>query len=160
MKKSNKLKVYVLMVSQVFPCKHPRAGEETNFLSLILFQSKKHTIRLNFALWEKRIAEINAGRAVLHIRYWTGKPYKSKQQTYVELTQGQVGLQKLTFDRFLVFIDDIGSDVQLKTLAKNDGLSKEDFVNWFKPFKLDHDYAIIHFTKFRYNNSSTKTKTK
>lgn len=37
-----------------------------------------------------------------------------------------------------------------ETLAKNDGLSLEDFKAWFKGADLSEPMAIIHFTPFRY----------
>ena len=35
-------------------------------------------------------------------------------------------------------------------LAKNDGLSLDDFKAWFKSYDLSQPMAIIHFTSFRY----------
>lgn len=35
-------------------------------------------------------------------------------------------------------------------IAKNDGLSPEDFLYWFKTSEIDEPLGIIHFTKFRY----------
>ena len=39
-------------------------------------------------------------------------------------------------------------------LAKNDGLSLEDFTAWFKGYDLSETMAIIHFTPFRYDNTT------
>ncbi len=36
------------------------------------------------------------------------------------------------------------------TLARNDGLSLEDWEAWFKDYDLSKPMAIIHFTPFRY----------
>lgn len=41
-------------------------------------------------------------------------------------------------------------DMALTALAKNDGLSLEDFKAWFKNYDLSEPLAIIQFTKFRY----------
>ena len=42
------------------------------------FLVKLHTIRANYPLWEKRIKDIQEGHAVLSVRQWSGKPYRSK----------------------------------------------------------------------------------
>jgi len=43
----------------------------------------------------------------------------------------------------------------IRTLAKNDGLSLQDFKDWFKGYDFSKPMAIIHFTRFRYNKKST-----
>lgn len=103
------MKTYVLTVSRHFPAKHPRRGESTFFPARIQNglgdshyiqspTSKIHTIRANYDLWKKRIDEVNAGEAVLSLRYWTGKPYNSKQQEFARLDKNSgIGVQKLTF---------------------------------------------------------------
>jgi hypothetical protein len=42
------------------------------------------------------------------------------------------------------------SYLQVPIIAKNDGLTKEDFTAWFKPYNLSEPMAILHFTNFRY----------
>lgn len=74
-----KKKTYVLMLSEFFPKTHNKAGMPTEFKEKVLNKKKIHTIRANFPLWEKRIKEVQEGRAVLSIRQWTGEPYRSKQ---------------------------------------------------------------------------------
>ena len=175
------MKTYVITLSRHFLANHKRAGEETHFKEkFLLGQScpdcatqqdlsginisdcnscvracsfpKLHTIRANYPLWEKRIKEVQAGRAVLSIRQWTGKPYRSKQIEITRLTaKDGVGVQMLEFtDSRLRFpyIDDNWEN--MTTLAKNDGLSLEDWVEWFRGYDLSKPLAIIHFTKFRY----------
>jgi hypothetical protein len=108
--KKNKLKTYVLIVSRNFPTTHPRKGEPTYFPENILkglnmntdesIDPKGHTIRGNYDLWKKRIDEVAAGKAVLSIRYWTGKPYNSKQETIIDLTEDHgVGVQKIAISK-------------------------------------------------------------
>ncbi len=177
------MKTYVLILSKTFPADHPRNGLETNFkvelgkalckkdcyycenvwkCNLIPYR-KLHTIRQNYDLWEKRISEIQAGRAVLSIRQWIGTPYRSKTIEIARLTaEDGVGIEKLTFNvirkegnviNFLRF-DVNGRDVDADLLSMNDGLSLK---NWYYWFKLNEDIpyrepmAIIHFTKYRYN---------
>ena len=118
---------------------------------------KLHTIRANYPLWEKRIKEIQEGHAVLSIRQWSGNPYRSKQVEIARLTaKDGVGIQKLSFDKdkdgvsSFKFFDIDGRCFDRKTLANNDGLSLEDWEEWFRGYDLSKPLAIIHFTKFRY----------
>jgi hypothetical protein len=146
------MKTFVLTVSKKFPKTHIKSGENTGFVNQIskLFTSentKIHTIRANFDLWEKRIKEINEGKAVLSIRYWSDKPYNSKQVEICVLER--VGIQKLDNPANFVFAPIEGKMVNWDEVAKNDGLSFYDFCEWFK-VRNDKPMAIIHFTDFRY----------
>ena len=146
------------MISVVFPKTHPKAGQPTSFISKIFNQQKKHTIRNNYELWKKRIDEVNEGKAVLDLRFWEGKPYASKQQTFKTLKQSEVGIQKLSFFDSNIdcpyAYDPNGESNHpiygIADLAINDGLLLPDFKAWFKGSKLSKPMAIIHFTKFRY----------
>lgn len=116
-----------------------------------------HTIRTNFALWKKRIDEVAKGEAILSIRQWSGKPYRSKQVLLANLTaENGVGIQKLTFqpDRDGAFnfkyFDIDGHYADIKDIARHDGLSFEEWREWFKDCDLSQPLAVIHFTKFRY----------
>lgn len=142
-------KTYVLTVSQVFPATHPRKGEPTNFIDQIREGIKIHTIRNNVELWTKRAVEINAGRAVLSVRVWSGKPYRSSQVEVFDFTS--IGIQIIELTMLGFFIDTIESDVSTRVLAAFDGLSFKDFVEWFKDaWKPNEPKVIIHFTDFRY----------
>lgn len=153
------MKTYVITLSKYFLAMHKRAGEETNFKEKFLNGEKIHTIRANYPLWEKRIKEVQEGRAVLSIRQWTGKPYRSKQVEIATLTaEDEIGVQAArivagiylkiifgeNFEHYFV------SEEERTLLAKNDGLSLEDWKEWFKGYDLSEPMAIIHFTKFRY----------
>ena len=157
------MKTYVITLSRHFLANHKRAGEETHFKEKFLLgqgltdydtpsMAKIHTIRANYPLWEKRIKEVQEGRALLSIRQWTGKPYRSKQVEIARLTNKEVGgVQKLEFtDNRLRFpyVDDNWEN--MTTLAENDGLSLEDWEEWFRDYDLSKPLAIIHFTKFWY----------
>lgn len=147
-----KVATYVLMISRQFPATHPKKGQSTFFLSKIAAKEKIHTIRSNYELWKNRIDKVNEGRAVIELRFWDGKPYASKQQTFKTLKQGEVGIQKLDLTLLGWFVDDIESDISHAILANNDGLNQHDFLHWFKG-RLNYNMdplAIIHFTKFRY----------
>lgn len=151
-----KMATYVLMVSTVFPATHKKKGLPTYFVLKISSELKIHTIRSNYELWKKRIDRVNEGKAVLELRFWTGKPYASKQQTFYALKQGEVGIQKIQrktselIDNRHYVIDGTSKPyITTNTLAKNDGLGTFDFMDWFKGFG-NEPKAIIHFTKFRY----------
>lgn len=168
------MKTYVLTVSRVFPKTHARSGEPTNFREKILkgcnqlvdvpgdiyidLDPKIHTIRANYHLWKKRIDEVNAGEAILSVRYWSGKPYNSKQLRIAEFDKDSgIGVQKLCFyddgDGHYSFENPYTADsfdVDISEVAENDGLSFEDFKEWFRKYDLSKPMAIIHFTKFRY----------
>ena len=169
------MKTYVITLSQRFPARHPRSGELTYFDKKVLnavweahrcttqFPSvgnKLHTIRANYPLWEKRFRQIEAGKAILSVREWTGKPYCSKQRVICNLTAADgIGLQKMIASRilsadkketlaFLPHVD--GKATSELSLALNDGLTESDWLAWFKSYDLTKPLAIIHFTNFRY----------
>lgn len=145
------MKTYVITLSEKFPTTHTRKGQETDFRRLFLNGNKIHTIRANFPLWEKRIAQIQKGEAVLSVRQWTGKPYQSKQVEIARLTaEDGVGIQELKLTDLSRPTTINGQRIELPLLAKNDGLSFNDWFNWFIGYDLSKPLAIIHFTKFRY----------
>lgn len=144
------LTTYVLMVSQIFPKTHNKAGQSTGFPLAIKHYDKIHTIRGNYDLWAKRFEKINAGKAILSVRIWEDMPYKSKQLEIFRYDHTRkIGLQKLDNPSNFVFAPIEGKKVNWEEIAKNDGLSFEDFCEWFKVRK-DSPMAIIHFTDFRY----------
>jgi len=128
---------------------------------------KLHTCRANYPLWEKRIKEVQAGCAVIELFYWEDKPYRSKQVVFATLDNNSgCGVQELSplsnFMKIAKWKDAIiysekgdseehfYSEIPVSTLAKNDGLSLEDFKAWFKNYDLSEPMAIIQFTKFIY----------
>lgn len=166
------MKTYVITVSRTFPATHERKGEETHFVYKIekglgiksvgnKAKMKIHTIRVNYDLWHKRFDKIEAGEACLSLRYWSGEPYRSKQIEFARLTKEDgIGLQKLNVveyadefgDERAAYVIDNRANIMLlsETIANNDGLSLEDFKEWFKGYDLSKPMAIIHFTDFRY----------
>lgn len=141
---------YVLTVSKRFPTTHKKAGQSTGFPIAIMHEKKIHTIRCNYDLWAKRFEKINAGKAVLSVRTWAGDPYKSKQQEIFKFDKTHnIGVEKLEDPANAVIAWVNGTKQDWETLAKNDGLSFEDFCEWFK-VKQTKPMAIIHFTSFRY----------
>lgn len=177
------MNTYVITLSQRFPATHPRKGEPTYFKdkthNALLWekgmnigysqtpsyavpgdiQLKLHTIRANYPFWAKRFEKINAGEAVLSVRRWSGKPYRSKQIEIARLTKEDgIGLQKLEFLKYdPLFTGGIWlsghtfkEEYILPKLANNDGLPLQDWEAWFKDYDKTKPLAIIHFTSFRY----------
>ena len=145
------MKTYVLMLSKEFPATHPLKGEPTGFREAFR-KNKLHTIRANYQLWKKRIAEVQRGEAVLSVRQWSGRPYISKQETIATLTADDgVGIQKLTFFSGRIIYPTVGKyQPSVKEIAHHDGLWPTEWVFWFKNYDLSKPLAIIHFTNFRY----------
>lgn len=146
------MKTYVITLSKTFLKGHKREGEPTDFAEKLRKQ-KIHTIRGNYLLWSERIGEVMSGAACLSIRQWSGKPYRSKQIELAVLTnKDDVGIQFLNIhpeSDFTCIIDDVGK-MSSERIANNDGLSLEDWKEWFRRDDLKRTKAIIHFTKFRY----------
>lgn len=154
MKPTEKKKVIITLCKD-FPATHSRAGEPTGFKDNFFRGEKIHTVRYNnqdktghHFLWDKRYQDIKAGKKYLSVRQWQGRPYNSEQEELAKLDK--IGLQYI---RILpgekepqVFVNN--KPVPVEEVAKNDGLSVEDFMEWFgsKPFTG----VIIHFTDFRY----------
>lgn len=185
------MKTYVITLSQTFPATHPKKGEPTYFKEKIYNAGvlmsgpvdyqlpanskdpnviKLHTIRGNYERWKRIFKQIDQGEAFLSVRVWSGKPYASKQIEIARLTKDDgIGLQALEFLEFDPAFKD-GIWIAGKTynqshkliLAKNDGLSFDDWNAWFfgkkkngKPLHdLTQTMAIIHFTSFRYGTAN------
>lgn len=170
------MKTYYLTLSQTFPATHPRHGQPTYFKEKIanaiyhmrhqeVFEpgepsdgdEKYHTIRGNYDRWYKIFEQIYAGEACLSLRVWSGKPYRSKMIEIARLTKDDgIGIQKL---EFVPCCGIIGATVVIEgedkfmskiTLAANDGMTHDDWLDWFKSYDLSKPLAIIHFTNFRY----------
>lgn len=142
---------YVLTVSEFFPKTHNKSGQPTGFPLAIKYYDKIHTIRGNYDLWAKRFQKIDEGKAILSVRVWEGKPYASKQLEIFKYDYTHnIGIEKLEDPTNFVFAPIEGKQINWGLVAKNDGLSFEDFCEWFK-VRTNKPMAIIHFTGFRYN---------
>jgi len=162
------MKIFVLILSQTFPVKHKRAGFQTLFKEKLnnainyershreyigfTPRTKKHTLRANDDLWVKRFELIERGEACLSIRIWSGKPYASKQIELCRLTKEDgIGLQKLQFFRGSLCYPTIdGKPCDCTEVAANDGLSLDDWLDWFRSYDISKPLAVIHLTPFRY----------
>lgn len=148
-------KKVILTLCKSFPVTHSKAGEATDFEKKLKDKSKIHTIRYNAKnVWNERYKDIVSGKKYLSIREWTGRPYNSEQR---ELSRfDKIGLQHVTMtygsdDTYpQIWIDD--KLVPIQEVAKNDGLSVEDFVEWFFGNNKGNTFegVVIHFTDFRY----------
>lgn len=179
MSKEKKMKTYVITLSRVFPVKHPFAGKPTFFktkleiANVIPFdeanrqsvpdgqpQMKLHTIRANYPLRSKRFDEIERGEACISLRQWTGKPYASKQIEIGRLTKDDgIGIQKM---EFLAFQEGYSKDAGIwiaghvipmherEQIARNDGLTLQDWDDWFADYDKTEPLAIIWFNHHRY----------
>lgn len=147
------MKIYYLTLSQQFPSYMPNAGEPTEFKDAFAKHQKIHTIRANYEFWRKRFEKIAAGEACLSIREWVGKPY-GKGSTQRELCrlsrEDGIGIERLMFDKSLLLPHVNYKPVGIGNLANNDGLSLDDWKEWFKHYDLKKPLAVIHFTNFRY----------
>lgn len=166
------MKTYVITLSKAFMRGHQKDGMPTGFEEKIKSGQKIHTIRGNVPFWEKRIREIQEGSAILSIRQWTGKPYRSKQREIARLTsEDGIGIERIILSRsewaensephFCYWATIEGNEVDIETIARHDGFpDTSDFLMWFDPEinrqNPDEDgwkhleAAILHFTKFRY----------
>ena len=146
-------KKVIVTLCKKFPATHQKAGVPTEFESKLKSGTKIHTIRHNAkGVWDERYKGIASGRKYLSVREWTGRPYNSEQREFARFEE--IGLQHITMTYGSsdavpqIWIDD--KKVPIEVVAKNDGLSVEDFISWF--FAKDNVFegVVIHFTGFRY----------
>lgn len=150
----------IITLSRLFPKTHSRRGEPTCFSELLHLGVKKHTIRKNYDLWKVNAEKMESGNYMLSIRQWSGRPYKSPQ---VEIAQrhNPIGVQPVELyyhadnDTITAKIDGCEwMDADCYELAHNDGLSIQEFKEWFFGENPKEDKVfkgvIIHFTDFRY----------
>lgn len=148
----------VVLLSKVFFEGHPKAGQSTNFAQSVKDGNKQHTVRSNYAYWERKIAALKKQGGTLCIRQWSGKPYRSQQETVLEVPASVVGIQKVAIvqtgvNKLSVQVD--GREVPISEIAKNDGLNSVEFSEFLAPILKTSEgnettFAVIHFTDFRY----------
>lgn len=147
-----------ITLSRVFPQTHSRRGEPTGFSDKLASGAKKHTIRRNYDLWRLNAEKMQRGGYTLSIRQWIDKPYRSKQRE-IHTQNEPIRVQKVVMhydsknDSINVSVEH--NLVDAEYIAKNDGLSLEDFKDWFfgsVRHKEDADFkgVVIHFRPFSY----------
>ena len=134
-----------------------RAGEATDFKTKVLNGQKRHTCRCNYEYWKKKITALQEKSGTLCLRQWADKPYRSPQESILEVPANMCIVQPLILRRNgLNFTAEVeGHPVRLEDLARNDGLTPSEFAAWFIPVfdKAQENaltFAIIQFTTFRY----------
>lgn len=167
-----------VMLSKTFFPQHPKAGEPTGFKEKVLNGTKRHTCRCNYDYWKSRMATLQERQGILSLRQWSGKPYQkgTTQERILDIAASLIDVQKLVMTRresdepeyvevepnrfekrtaydYEAWVD--GEPYDVEFIAKNDGLSLEDFKAWFNPVFDEAGenaltFAIIHFTTFRY----------
>lgn len=153
------MKRVIIVLSRVFPTYHPRRGEPTRFIEG-LGTRKLHTIRSGYDLWKHNLDKVIGSDFVLSVRQWTGKPYNSKQEEVARFAGNSIGYQRIsmtydpTTDELKAVIDG-KRFTDLETLARNDGLTLQDFKAFLFGATKSLDIQlfqgiIIHFTGFRY----------
>lgn len=145
----------IVSLCRVFPKGHRKAGEATDFEDKVKDGRKIHTIRYNGNdVWTKRYKDIMEGRKYLSLRQWTGRPYNSEQMEIAKVEK--IGLQKVTMTYSSgdslpkVWID--GKPQDIEAVAKNDGMTVEEFVEWFFGNSKENIFegVVIQFTDFKY----------
>lgn len=153
-------KKIILALSKVFPVTHSRRGEPTGFAEKLASREKIHTIRSNYDMWKLNAEKMERGTFYLSVRQWSGKPYHSPQVEIMRINNA-IGMQPIEIyyhadnDTMTAKID--GKewlDADCYEIAKNDGLSTQDFKECFFGKSPHEDKVfkggIIHFTDFRY----------
>ncbi len=159
-----KKKRILITLSRVFPQTHSRRGEPTGFGDKLIAGTKIHTIRKNYDLWAVNAEKMKSGRYSLSVRQWIDKPYRSKQRE-IYTSDTPIGVEKVRIeyrhkkDEIIAHVN--GEFVCAARLASNDGLSLDDFKDWFVGEKRHNENyiftgVIIHFTNFRYTDNAEK----
>ena len=161
------MKVVVTLTKQFFNG-HPRAGQPTDFADLVRSGKKIHTCRDNADYWSGKIEALRDAGGTLCIREWSGKPYRSPQDTIVEIPAESVHVSKLKLTRITQPGPSVGTfyhnyaakvngkSVRIEEIAEHDGFtSSRDFVAFLDPLfskyqSTDIHLAIIHFNEFNY----------
>lgn len=165
-----------VILSKVFFPEHPKAGEETHFKESVINGTKKHSCRGNANYWQEHLSSAQKAGRDVSIRQWEGKPYRSKQGTILDVPAKLCDIQRVSIavssptprllqdrDKKAIFWEGLTftgwlnskEQIDLNEVAKNDGLTPEDFAAFIFPvFKQRQSryltFAIIHFTTFRY----------
>lgn len=163
----------VMTFSRFFPAYHPRKGEPTFFIEKMMagFADKGNgwVMLDEFILYDwyeyynaiPKWHTIRAGKRwkvgdMFSPRIWSGKPYASKQVTFSEPIEIKK-IWDIEFDACGVHSiggfydynsgDELGS---CQKLARNDGLSEEDFLLWFPTGKEFSGQIICWNEKIEY----------
>jgi hypothetical protein len=157
---TNRNKTVVLILSHHYPKTAIHAGKPTRFKQQLLEGRKIHTCRGRYDGWALNIDKVNDKGYVLSVREWDGKPYGRGVRQKVIREYHKAGYQRFTmrYDRAtgeLKCVIDGKRFTDIEALARNDGMTVEEFKDWFFGQGLNrsaYSGIIIHFTDFRYNS--------
>lgn len=165
------MKAVVTLTKKFFDAHPTLAGKPTGFADMVRNGTKIHTCRQNYEYWKTKVDALKAANGTLCIREWSGRPYRSKQDTIIEIPADTVAVAHLVLTRHVHRVEPYrhsivshnaevdGVPVDVETLARNDGFtSAKDYVGFFTPlFDKAADgrieMAIIHFTPYRYGSN-------
>lgn len=154
----------VLTFSRQFPSYHPKAGQPTHFVEAIMnsiyptMPAPKQAVRLydnpNFATIGTKHHTIRAGHRWkvgdwFSPRVWSGKPYHSKQITIAPDMQVKKVWNFKTdgcdfyLNNDLVAYSSSPSEMFLSDVSRNDGLSEQDFLDWFQYPQKEFEGQIL-----------------
>lgn len=146
------------MFSRMFPTTHSRRGEPTRFIEKVMLGEKIHCIRRQHDRWKHLAEKTEKSRYDISLCQWSATPRRSKPHQ-VGLFSGTIGVQRVQMlyfhetDNIIITVDG-NIDVPVETMAANEGLSVNDFKEWFfgknRTGNDEYNGCIIHFTKFRY----------
>lgn len=150
-KPKERVKRHRLIIDKFFPEWHSRSGQPTHFGSKITGLSnhvKIHEISADYSGWMKIIEEVNAGKAKMTICY---REIRNMEMCDTKIRS--LSNLKMQIGQFLSPVS-AGMKVEDKiipiaVLAKNQGLSETDFLEWYK-YYADKTVGIMHFTDFEY----------
>ncbi len=159
----------VIIFSRTFPAYHPRKGEHTFFVEKFLKGFEKENWyadnlydvgqKLGFPYADVFLNRVDSMQPKNHTiraghrwkvgdkfspRIWSGKPYRSKQIVIApDIEIKNVWDFKLIGGHCFTSWKEYLNDDDLKIIAKNDGLSLDDFIAWFNNFSKNCEYQII-----------------
>jgi hypothetical protein len=142
----------VLKFSRHFPKGHPKAGQPTWFVEKVEAcladtlpgweMSKTFTLHEWDAYYNCVLPKHHTIRAgnrwkagdMASLRVWSDKPYRSKQIEFAQVEVKKVWEFSISYGNYSIDTIQQGSfipDIELETLANNDGLYVDDFWSWF-----------------------------
>ena len=146
-----------IMFSRLFPTTHTRRGEPTKFIEKVMLGEKIHTIRRQYDRWKHLADKCTDERCDIALCQWRATPRRSNH-VQVGLLSSRIGVQRISMqyfpetDSIIATVD--GQDIDPKIIAENEGLSFDEFKEWFfGRNRNEHDEyngCIIHLTDFRY----------
>ena len=134
-----------LIIDRVFRAYMKKAGQRTFFEEKFETGELKHVVESNFDRWKIKIEKVKTGNAVLNIEFWNGAPYASKKTLVKSIKDADI--QKLELKNGKYLID--GKEVSFEALAKNSGMTPEDFSDCFKVMSST-PMAVIQINNFKY----------